>query len=83
VSDGDHNNEEDPVDQRDVLVAHSVNIFTVGVGAWLKNTILRNLATKPGYYGDRDEWTDMLLNPSLTTVRPGKSAEKFISVTHY
>ena len=70
VSDGDHTNEEDPVNEHTALMSRKVNIFTVGIGSWLKKTILRNLASKPGYYGDRDEWQNML-ERRPTTLRPG------------
>jgi len=70
VSDGDHTNEEDPLNQHAALLTRSVNIFSVGVGPWLKKTILRNLATKPNYYGDKWEWENML-HKWPTTLRPG------------
>jgi len=70
VSDGDHNNDEDPVNQRDVLASRNVNIFAVGIGSWLKKAIIRQWATKPDYYGDRRQWVNMM-QTFLTTLRPG------------
>ena len=70
VSDGDHGNDEDPIDQEATLKSRGVNIFTVGVGSWLKASILRNLATKNSYYAYRDDWQD-LLERQHTTLRPG------------
>jgi len=71
VSDGDHGNDEDPIDQEIRLKSRDVNIFTVGVGAWLKESILRKLATKHGYYAYRDDWQDML-ETRQTILRPGR-----------
>ena len=70
VSDGDHGNDEDPIDQEITLKSRHVNIFTVGLGAWLKESILSKLATKHGYYAYRDDWQN-LLEVRHSTVRPG------------
>lgn len=71
VSDGDITNEEDPFNEEKILKSGGVNIFAVGIGAWLKATILRNLATKPSYYGNRNAWMS-LLETQLTTLQLGK-----------
>ena len=71
VSDGDHGNDEDPINQEETLKSRDVKIFTVGVGAWLKASILRKMATKHSYYAYRDDWKDML-EARQTTLRPGR-----------
>jgi len=73
VSDGDHANHEDPVNERLVLENSGVHIFTVGVGAWLRTSIMRNLATRPDYYADRGTW-ERLLHDHPTNLRPGSQS---------
>ena len=70
MSDGDHGDNDDQIDQEATLKSRDVNIFTVGVGARLKANVLRNLATENSYYAYRDDWQDLVeIRP--TTVRPG------------
>jgi len=70
VSDGDHLNNEDPINERLDLHAHGVTIFTVGVGVWLKETIMRNLATAWENYANIADWLN-LLDTQPTTLQPG------------
>jgi len=60
VSDGDHNNREDPYDERSILISRDVSIFSVGVGSWLRESIMRHLATIPGYYDLFQNWENLL-----------------------
>ena len=71
VSDGDHKNHEDPDNERRVLDSAGVVIFTVGLGAWLRESVMRNLATVPGYYDRQKNW-EQLLHNQPTNLRPGK-----------
>jgi len=73
VSDGDHRNDEDPYDELLVLKSHNVKVFTVGIGAWLRKSIMRGMATKPSYFGDNKEWLN-LLETQLAHLTPGKWA---------
>ena len=72
VSDGDHKNTEDPINEQHILESRGVYIFTVGIGSWLRQSIMRALATKPVYYADFDTWQNLLATRQ-TTLRPGKS----------
>ena len=76
VSDGDHGNDEDPVNERDLLMSRDVNIFAVGIGSWLKVAIIRQWATKPDYYGGTKDWENMM-KTFLTNVGPGNVDAKY------
>jgi len=70
VSDGDHKDYEDPYNERRLLLDNGVNIFTVGVGTWLRTSVMRHLASIPAYYDQRKSW-EQLLHRQPTNLRPG------------
>lgn len=71
MTDGDFQPNEDPTNEWAVLIGVNINIFSLGLGAWLKTGSVRALASKRSYYGLLDDWTS-LLSSRLSSVSSGQ-----------
>lgn len=67
ATDGDYTTRDDPINEVNALKDKDVTIFAVGIGNWLKPGNVRILASKEGYYGTQEQWTDMLMKTKPTS----------------
>ena len=79
ITDGDYNDQQDPINEANDLKAEGVIIFTCGIGRWLQPGQVRILATQEGYYGSKNNWTDQMAGTKLTSYSTGKLSCVFIT----
>jgi len=82
MTDGDYEPSEDPTVPLNIMLNDlQVNIFSMGLGSWLKTGSVRAMTSKPYYYGTIAQWIDLVgsVTSPVQYVPSSVSSSKYMS----